>query len=70
MIKTFNHKISDLKYRINGLVPKNVCQKLIKTFEKYSELSGPEESYKYKDKTNIACYDFQKKKWEFTNYNI
>ena len=27
-------------------------------------------SYKYKDKTNIACYDFQKKKWEFTNYNI
>tara|TARA_Y100000768_G_scaffold254529_1_gene193421 strand:+ start:441 stop:911 length:471 start_codon:yes stop_codon:yes gene_type:complete len=27
-------------------------------------------TYKYKDKTNIACYDFKKKKWEFTNYNI
>ena len=26
--------------------------------------------YKYKDKTNKACYDFKKKKWQFTNYNI
>lgn len=27
-------------------------------------------NYKHKDKTNIACYNFQKKKWQFTNYNI
>jgi len=47
---SFDHKITDLKYRINGLVPKKLCQKLIETFEKYSELSGPEQSYKYKDK--------------------
>jgi len=56
---SFDHKITDLKYRINGLVPKNLCQKLIETFEKYSELSGPEQSYKYKDKKikldNFKC---------------
>ncbi len=56
---SFDHKITDLKYRINGLVPKNICQKLIKTFEEYPELSGPESSYKYKDKQikmdNFKC---------------
>lgn len=64
MIKTFNHKISDLKYGINGLVPKNVCQKLIKTFEKYSELSTSEGSYKYKDKKikldNFKCLNLSR----------
>ena len=61
---SFDHKITDLKYRINKLVPKNVCQKLIKTFEKYSELSGPEESYKYKDKKvkldNFKCLNLSR----------
>lgn len=56
---SYDYKISDLKYRINGLVPKNICQKLIETFEKYPELSGPEQSYKYKDKKikldNFRC---------------
>tara|TARA_R110002110_G_scaffold124913_1_gene302498 strand:- start:612 stop:1208 length:597 start_codon:yes stop_codon:yes gene_type:complete len=42
------HKISDLKYRINGLVPVNVCRKIIDIFEKYPELSFTEESYKFK----------------------
>ena len=42
------HKISDLKYRINGLVPVNVCHKIIDIFEKYPELSFTEESYKFK----------------------
>jgi len=56
---SFDHKITDLKYRINGLVPKNVCQKLIKTFEKYSELSTIEGSYKFKSEKaqmdNFKC---------------
>jgi hypothetical protein len=56
---SYDYKISDLKYRINGLVPKNICQKLIETFEKYPELSFPEQSYKYKDKKikldNFKC---------------
>ena len=30
---TYDHKISDLKYRINGLVPKNICQNLIEIFD-------------------------------------
>ena len=42
------HKISDLKYRINGLVPENVCHKIIDIFEKYPELSFTEKSYKFK----------------------
>ena len=42
------HKISDLKYRINGLVPVNVCHKIIDIFEKYPELSFTEKSYKFK----------------------
>jgi len=56
---SFDHKISDLKYRINGLVPLNVCQKIIDIFEKYSELSLTEESYKFKTKKkeedNFKC---------------
>lgn len=55
----YNHKISDLKYRINGLVPKNVCEKIIKIFEKYPELTHKEESYKYKTSKieidNFSC---------------
>jgi len=46
-----DYKISDLKYRINSLVPKKVCEKLIEIFEKYPELSIPEHSYKFKTKT-------------------
>ena len=61
---TYNHKISDLKYRINGLIPKNICQKLIETFEKYPELTGIEKSYKYKDKKikedNFKCLNLSK----------
>ena len=61
---SFDHKISDLKYRINGLVPKSFCKKLIETFEKYSELSVKEQSYKYKDKKikldNFTCLNLSK----------
>tara|TARA_R110000851_G_scaffold73386_1_gene161922 strand:+ start:592 stop:1179 length:588 start_codon:yes stop_codon:yes gene_type:complete len=61
---SFDHKISDLKYRIDGLVPKSICQKLIKTFEKYPDLSHTEESYKYKDKKiktdNFKCLNLSR----------
>tara|TARA_R110000803_G_scaffold170230_2_gene233254 strand:- start:890 stop:1999 length:1110 start_codon:yes stop_codon:yes gene_type:complete len=49
---SYDHKISDLKYRINGLVPVNVCQKIINIFEKYPELNFLENSYKFKTKKN------------------
>jgi len=56
---SYNHKISDLKYRINGLVPKEVCKKIINIFEKYPELNGLEASYKYQTKKhetdNFKC---------------
>ena len=64
MISTYDHKISDLKYRINGLVPLNVCQKIINIFEKYPELSFPEASYKYKnnkyEEDNFKCLNLSR----------
>ena len=58
-IMSYNHKISDLKYRINNLISKDVCQKIINIFEKYPELYSQEWSYKYKDeeqkKDNYKC---------------
>jgi hypothetical protein len=61
---TYNHKISDLKYRINGLVPLNVCQKIIDIFEKYPELSLTEGSYKFKTKKheidNFKCLNLSR----------
>ena len=47
---SYNHKISDLKHRINALVPKDVCKKIIDIYEKYPELNGKEQSYKYQTK--------------------
>jgi len=61
---TYNHKISDLKYRINGLVPKDVCQKIINIFEKYPELHVQESSYKFKTKKeemdNFICLNLSR----------
>ena len=61
---SYNHKISDLKYRINGLVPKDVCKKIINIFEKYPELNGVEGSYKYQTKNheidNFKCLNLSK----------
>tara|TARA_R110002153_G_scaffold15754_3_gene56030 strand:+ start:527 stop:1129 length:603 start_codon:yes stop_codon:yes gene_type:complete len=60
----YDHKISDLKYRINRLVPNNVCQKIIDIFEKYPELAGAEGSYKYKtnqpERDNFKCINLSK----------
>jgi|TARA_R100000482_G_C5107709_1_gene138859 hypothetical protein len=44
----YNHKISDLLYKIDGLVPQTDCSYLINTFEKYSNLSKSEKGYKHK----------------------
>jgi len=61
---SYDHKIIDLKYRINGLVPKEVCQKIINTFEKYPELTSTERSYKYKTKRyeedNFKCLNLSR----------
>ena len=61
---SYNHKISDLKYRINGLVPSIVCKNIIEIFEKYPELNVTEESYKYKTKKietdNFRCLNLSR----------
>ena len=46
----FEYKIKDLKYRINGLVPKDVCNYFIDFFIKNQNKSLiiKEESYKFK----------------------
>ena len=63
-LMAYEHKISDLKYRINGLVPKNACQKIINIFKKYPELTSPESSYKYKTKKhetdNFKCLNLSR----------
>tara|TARA_R110000787_G_scaffold224276_1_gene332465 strand:- start:2790 stop:3395 length:606 start_codon:yes stop_codon:yes gene_type:complete len=48
---SYNHKIIDLKYRINKLVPKTTCERLINIFEKYvsEPIYGTENSYKFKE---------------------
>ena len=61
---SYDHKILDLKHRINGLVPKDVCYKIINIFEKYPEFHFKEESYKYKnhkqEQDNFVCLNLCK----------
>ena len=45
---SYDYKISDLKYRINGLVPKEVCEYFIKVFEENPDFIEKENSYKFK----------------------
>ena len=52
-------KISDLKFHIDGLVPKDVCKYLIDFYENNIDYAFPESSYKYKTKRleqdNFKC---------------
>ena len=52
-------KISDLKFHINSLVPKDVCKYLIDFYEDNIDYAFPESSYKYKTKKreedNFKC---------------
>jgi predicted 2-oxoglutarate/Fe(II)-dependent dioxygenase YbiX len=61
---TYDYKIADLKYRINGLVPKKVCKQLIDVFEKYPELVCTEHSYKYEtekmEDDNYGCLNLSR----------
>jgi hypothetical protein len=45
---SYNHKISDLKFKINKLISVTECNRLIEIYEKYTDLARSEESYKYK----------------------
>jgi len=56
---SFDAKISDLKFHINSLVPKDVCKYFINFYENNTNYAFPEESYKYKTKKveedNFKC---------------
>jgi hypothetical protein len=58
-VMSFDHKITDLKFHINGLVPKHVCQHFINFYEKNIEYIYEEISYKYitkkYEKDNYHC---------------
>ena len=47
---SFDHKITDLKFHIDKLVPKDVCQYFIDFYENNTQHSKPETSYKYQTK--------------------
>lgn len=61
---TFNQKIKDLKFHIDKLVPKNVCDYFINYYENNSNLSNLEKSYKYQTKKfeedNFQCINLTK----------
>ena len=55
----FDAKISDLKFHIGGLVPKDLCKYFINFYENNIDYVLPESSYKYKtkkiEKDNFKC---------------
>lgn len=51
-IMTFDHKITDLKFHINKLVPKEVCKYFINVYENNSKYECLESSYKHETKKN------------------
>jgi len=44
----YDHKILDLRYRIDKLVPEVTCKNIIEIFEKYPKYHDVERSYKFK----------------------
>jgi len=47
---SFDHKITDLKFHIDKLVPENVCQYFVNFYEDNIEHAKTERSYKHKTK--------------------
>ena len=64
----FDYKITDLKYHINSLMPKTVCDSFIKFYEDNNtdEYALPEQSYKFSEKKmiedNYKCINLSKLK--------
>tara|TARA_R100001086_G_scaffold25028_1_gene11840 strand:- start:969 stop:1568 length:600 start_codon:yes stop_codon:yes gene_type:complete len=69
----FDAKITDLKYHINGLVPKDVCNSFIEFFELNKQKAGKESSYKYKEKKfsydNFGCLNLSLESLKDSTFN-
>tara|TARA_X000001388_G_scaffold52304_1_gene38001 strand:- start:2 stop:589 length:588 start_codon:yes stop_codon:yes gene_type:complete len=70
---SFDVKISDLKFHIDGLVPKNLCEYFINFYENNIDYAIFESSYKYKTKKfendsfkslNLSQLSLKDKKYE------
>jgi len=65
-------KITDLKFHIDKLVPKDVCKYFINFYENNSRYSLPESSYKYKTKKieedNFKCINLTSSSFEDTKF--
>jgi hypothetical protein len=63
---TYDHKILDLKYHINGLMPKSVCDFFINFYEDNLDLTEIEMSYKFHDdkvkEDNFKCINLSENK--------
>lgn len=60
----YDHKILDLRYRIDKLVPEVTCKNIIEIFEKYPKYHDMERSYKFKSNKyeidNFTCINLSK----------
>tara|TARA_Y100001938_G_C7883267_1_gene326089 strand:+ start:53 stop:640 length:588 start_codon:yes stop_codon:yes gene_type:complete len=70
---SFEAKISDLKFHIDGLVPKDLCEYFINFYKNNIDHAFPESSYKYKTKKikkdnykclNLSLLHLKDKKYE------
>ena len=50
---SYDHKITDLKFHIDKLIPKFICDSFINFFEDNKESSGLERSYKFIEKKQM-----------------
>ena len=69
---SFNHKITDLKFHIDKLVPKDVCKYFIDVYENNTKHSTTEFSYKFKTKKfeddNFTCINLTTLSLEDNNF--
>jgi len=69
---SFEHKITDLKFHINKLVPEDVCKYFINFYENNSNYAHKESSYKYETKQheedNFKCINLTKLSLEDKNF--
>jgi hypothetical protein len=69
---SFDHKITDLKFHINKLVPKDVCEYFINFYENNTEYATKEISYKFKTKKreedNFKCINLTRFSLENSNF--
>ena len=71
-IMSFNHKITDLKFHIDKLVPKDVCKYFIDVYENNTKHSTTEFSYKFETKKfeddNFTCINLTTLSLEDNNF--